>query len=443
MPAQCLRTVDTVSQSISRKFSEENAISVHGLLAADVLLDPDDVYSVWAKVFPTADDFHACMPLLWSRKVRSSLPLSTCRLVEKQERKLAADWAAVKQSGLLSYLSWPSQSLLCTSFLEGGMNGARGMVSKPMRKRRKVIGKHERDGQIKEEIEVEETKAKEAYTHAWLLVNTRTFYYVTTDMKKRLPDINDRMALQPIADLFNHTGKDGIGCHVDFEENPAVASSKFTKKKGLECSDGFIVRATRSFATGEQVCISYGCHSDDFLLAEYGFCLRCKDEDQDSEVQDNKSKKGREQTKECKNDWDETCIDEAILPALTLAQKDALEKRGFLGGYMCDGHTPVCYRTEIAARILFLGEESRDWVRIVEGEDDGEISQAQADETVARLLEEWVRQGFRNENGMSRQKDYLGIATLQERWEVIERMVRATVCILRERASSGEKMARK
>ena len=43
----------------------------------------------------------------------------------------------------------------------------------------------------------------ETYTHYWLIVNTRTFYFMPPGVKNAPPQA-DRMALCPFADYFNH-----------------------------------------------------------------------------------------------------------------------------------------------------------------------------------------------------------------------------------------------
>ena len=88
------------------------------------------------------------------------------------------------------------------------------------------------------------------YLHCWMLVNTRSFYYTTPSME-RLPH-DDKLAILPIADLFNHAD-------VGYE-------SEFSPKK-------FTFILDRGYCVGEEVHMSYGSHSNDFLPAEYGFVL--------------------------------------------------------------------------------------------------------------------------------------------------------------------------
>lgn len=93
---------------------------------------------------------------------------------------------------------------------------------------------------------------QETYRYNWCLVNTRTFYYVRPGTQT--PKVHDDcMALVPFADFFNHADK---GCIVEFNHK------------------GFTIYADKTYEKGEELYISYGSHSNDFLLVEYGFTLK-------------------------------------------------------------------------------------------------------------------------------------------------------------------------
>lgn len=79
------------------------------------------------------------------------------------------------------------------------------------------------------------------YVYAWFLVSTRAFYYETPQMLDY--PWKDRLALLPAADLFNHAA---TGCSVTF------------------CADEYTVEADRDYEVGNEVCLSYGDHSNDF-----------------------------------------------------------------------------------------------------------------------------------------------------------------------------------
>ncbi|KAI0838166.1 SET domain-containing protein, partial [Hypoxylon sp. FL0890] len=279
VPTACLRSIDTARKPVIRHLPK--SVSVHGLLAADLALDSSSKYAVWNAVCPGPEDFNG-MPLVWPKQLRALLPLAARELLAKQEAKLVRDWAAVSAA-------FPQQ-----------LDEAR-------------------------------------YRYAWMLVNTRTFYYVNARLKRRTKD--DHMCLQPVADLFNHGDE---GCNVAFDH------------------EGFTIKTTKAYARGEEVKICYGRHSGDFLLVEYGF------------VMDD-------------NCWDELLLDGVLLPRLSARQKEKLEEVGFLGKYVLDRET-VCYRTQVAVRLLCCG--FREWRRFVDGIDDGERSQQGADQLILELLRE-------------------------------------------------------
>ncbi|KAI3399434.1 hypothetical protein diail_6909, partial [Diaporthe ilicicola] len=307
VPISALRTKDTVPTAIVAKLPKD--VTVHGLLAADLALNKaenDAKYSKWQAVVPTEEDIQLSMPLTWPTSLQSLLPAGASQLLDKQRAKFEKDWATVSAA-------FPIES-------KGRRSGSGG-VSKEC--------------------------TRNEYLHAWLLVNTRTFYFVSPRTEK-LPK-EDHMALQPVADLFNHT--DRGGCHVAFDH-----------------ADSFTFRTTRSYEKGGEVHISYGSHSNDFLLVEYGFVL-------------------------ARNHWDEVHLDEVILAALTKRQKDELEDVGFLGNYVLDKDT-VCHRTQVALRQMAVtgrygGLPMDEWRKFVSGLDDGEKSQAKVDALAVGLLEKY------------------------------------------------------
>lgn len=300
-------------------------LSVHALLAADMVLNHQAnfrQYLAWNAVVPTWDDIQLSMPLTWPAALQARLPCAATQLLDKQRSKFERDWGAV--SG-----SFPLPAI------QGGPSTGESMVNAAC--------------------------SRDEYLYAWLLVNTRTFYFVTPKTEKLHKD--DHMVLQPVADLFNHT--DQGGCNVTFDYDGS-----------------FSFRTTRPYEKGEEVHISYGRHSNDFLLVEYGFVLPS-------------------------NKWDEVRLDDALLPSLTKAQKEALDDVGFLGNYVLDRET-VCHRTQVAARLLLTQRRStryggllssmEDWRRFVSGLDDGDRSQRRVDEILVALL-----------------KDYLGVITKARR----------------------------
>lgn len=333
--------------------SSKSGVTVHGLLAADLWLRPNRTVEgvnandteassngstestetdsprapkrrkthkaanpalpdPWTAVLPSPSDLAAAMPVLWPAALRRLLPPAARELVEKQRQKLEKDWNAVR-----------------TAFDVGG--GARDIIE--ARRARKSKAKLKRKPADKNLS----TSEKDAYTYSWLIVNTRTFYFMhpldleTGDSKLAR---EDRMALQPMADLFNHHGE---------APDPASTASSVSFDP-----DGFTIRASRRYEKGEEVCISYGTHSNDFLLAEYGFILD-------------------------DNYFDEVSLDvDVILPNLSAGQRSELEDVGFFGKYVLDARTPACYRTEIAMRLMCCEGDPVQldrWRQLVKGEE--------------------------------------------------------------------------
>ncbi|KAF3765076.1 Set7, ribosomal lysine methyltransferase, partial [Cryphonectria parasitica EP155] len=300
VPCSILRTLDTVPSTITKKLPKD--MTVHGLLAADLALNQTEnatTYAKWDAVVPTWENIQLSMPMVWPASLQAFLPAAAAKLLRKQKKKFERDW-----------------DLVSAAFPFSTRGGVRASCT------------------------------EEEYLYAWMLVNTRTFYFVTPRTKK-LPKA-DHMVLQPVADLFNHTDKDG--CEVAF--NHATTYS---------------FRTTRSYEKGQEVHISYGKHPNDFLLVEYGFVL-----DQ--------------------NRWDEVCLDDAILPSLSDAQKEDLEAVGFLGKYVLDEDT-ACHRTQVALRLMLAGMHhglsTKEWQRFVNGLDDGEKSQRRADGVLVSLLKDY------------------------------------------------------
>ncbi|KAL1875148.1 hypothetical protein VTK73DRAFT_10285 [Phialemonium thermophilum] len=330
VPTPLLRTLGTVPRSISRKLPRD--MSVHGLLAADLALDSSPRYEVWNAVMPTREDLETSVPLAWPPELQSFLPDPAQQLLRKQQAKYRRDWDTV-----------------------------RGVFP----------GVAERD-----------------YRYAWLLVNTRTFYY-TTPKTEKLPR-DDRMVLQPVADLFNHADE---GCSVAFDAR------------------SFTIQTRRGYAEGEEVFICYGRHSNDFLLAEYGFVPPAGT-----------------------NRWDEVGLDEVVLPRLSPAHCRSLNERGFLGNYKLDkeAEEACCFRTQVALRILCMPLD--DWGRFVDGLDDGQAEQPAVDRLLVSVLQDLhdaavrkVSELERSNTGGTSQREML-----LQRWEQIDAAVTAVLRRLRK-----------
>ncbi|KAK2075041.1 hypothetical protein P8C59_009200 [Phyllachora maydis] len=350
VPTSALRTLDTVPSALARRLPKD--LTVHGLLAADLALDQTAKYAVWNALSPTRASIWSTLPLTWPPALQAHLPEAGQAVLRAQQAKLARDWAAVSQA--LGRRPFPALS-----------SSSSGSPGAPL--------------------------SEADYTYAWLLVETRTFYHSTARTERRLRR-HDHMALQPVADLFNH-GE--AGCRVAFD------------------AAGFSVYADRAYARGDEVVISYGAHGNDALLVEYGFVL------------------GGEAGGG--NRWDAVGLDGVVVPALGDGQREALEALGFLGGYVLDAEG-ACYRTQVALRVMCLPETQ--WRRFLEeGGDEGAEKEAgrrqkKVDRLLVGLLKKYeegtVRRHIR-EIEASKVGEECQREILCRRWRQIQRLLLATL----------------
>jgi hypothetical protein len=198
---------------------------------------------------------------------------------------------------------------------------------------------------------------KSLFTYVWLIVNTRTFYWNYPDLPNSHPRLpkrrtkltgDDCYAMCPFMDYFNHSD---VGC------DPEVDAK------------GYSVTADRAYKAGEEVFVSYGAHTNDFLLAEYGFIL-------DS------------------NKRDAIPLDQLLLPLLDKEQVTALKEDGFYGNYTLfaegSGNETICHRTQAVLRLLVL--DPKRYSAFVGGDDDGAREQKRLYEYLVGLLTKYSRQ---------------------------------------------------
>ncbi|KAI9050359.1 hypothetical protein LZ554_005525 [Drepanopeziza brunnea f. sp. 'monogermtubi'] len=310
--------------------------TVHNILAAFLALDTSPSRAPWRAVLPDYASFKSSMPLCWPSTLQALLPPQAASLLAQQKKKLERDWAATTAA-------YPDLSYDC-------------------------------------------------YLHAWLLVNTRTFYYVSPTASARAAPKNrdDCMALNPFADYFNHTSS-GNACNVSFSQTGYTVTST----------------STPPLTRGAEIYISYGPHSNDFLLAEYGFIIPSSSSspttttsttttttttipDSNTNTNTNTNRQHQHQNQHHHDEDDYTLLDPALLPRLTASQRRDLHEEGFLGNYTLDRAQGVCHRTQVALRIrcLPLGR----WRRFVSGVDDGERDQPEVDALLRKVLEAYRKE---------------------------------------------------
>ncbi|KAM0279672.1 hypothetical protein ACHAQH_004474 [Verticillium albo-atrum] len=288
VPVSAIKTLEDLPPTLRKKLPPPPDTTVHALLALDLATDASSYPAPWRAVLPSREDI-ATLPLTWDERLHHHLPPAARDLLKQQKSNFEKDFSA------------------CAAAVPG--------------------------------------LDKSNYKHAWLLVNSRTFYH-TSPTTAKLPKA-DHLSLQPVADLFNHAAR---GCGVSFSD---VA---------------YTVTAKSAYPRGAEIPICYGRHSNDFLLVEYGFILEG-----------------------ASNEWDEASLDDLLLPRLRkpATRRRDLEDAGFWGRYVLDAEM-VCFRTQVAIRSLVVPEWV--WRTFAEGRDEGEGAQWQVDAELKTMLEEYEEQ---------------------------------------------------
>ncbi|KAK5998033.1 SET domain-containing 4-like protein [Cladobotryum mycophilum] len=322
VPIDTIRSLHTVPKDISQRLPRD--MSIHGLLAADLALDKSSELAPWKKVLPNLETFEAGTPFMWHKELQHLLPKVAGDLVNKQQQRFQREWGSISAA-------FPELS-------------------------------------------------REQFLHAWFVINTRTFYYETPEMEKYPED--DRLALLPVADLFNHAD---TGCKVSFSE------------------EGYEIYTDRAYEPGEEVYISYGSHSNDFLLAEYGFVLAA-------------------------NEWDRVCLDEVILPRLDDNQKAQLEERKVLAHFVLNDDQSVCDNTRMVLSLL-CSTEAQWWTYLDAGHDDLSDRQREVDTLLTHLLEAFLDVTIKTleKIGKLRVGGEVQRELARRRWEQIHAMVGKTI----------------
>ena len=234
------------------------------------------------------------------------------------------------------------------------------------------------------------SKQEREYLYCWLLVNSRTFYFETPAMLEYPKQ--DRVALVTMADMFNHAD---TGCGVSF------------------WTDGYTITTDRSYSVGEEVCTSYGEHTNDFLLAEYGFVLE-------------------------ENRWDQALLDDVIYPKLSPYQNSELEETGRLSHFQIADKSVTYNSTWVALRVLCCGVEGEEqWENYTDGKEDAESTLAKAFDMLPTLLYEYL--GFINKRQAGIRALLVGLPPQREllirRWEQIKVIVKKA--IIKDAESTG------
>ncbi|KAJ5114689.1 hypothetical protein NUU61_000448 [Penicillium alfredii] len=342
VPVNVMLTADHIPSSFIEKFPED--IGVQTLFAAFLTHGTTEYlaeYEPWRKCWPSRRDFEDGMPILWPAALGGP----------KWPGNGDDDDAQQDQAGGLPNSLPPCISGLWNSFQKTPTKEYetyhQNLLAQQVQRLRKAWT---------DVVSVFPDTDWNTFSYHWLIVNTRSFYWVGPDQDTP-EDRNDAMALVPFADYFNHSD---VACDVEFDD------------------DGYLFRASKNYEPGEEVFMSYGSHPNDFLFAEYGFFL---DE----------------------NGSDTVYLDDIIFRDINRPQlRDELWENQYYGNYQVTLHG-ACYRTEVAACLKYMNEE--DWRNhVLEGSSQG-LDENKSEATI----KDWI-QNYAMEAEMA-------IATLQAAME--------------------------
>jgi hypothetical protein len=142
--------------------------------------------------------------------------------------------------------------------------------------------------------------------------------------------------------------------------------------------------------------VSYGTHSNDFLLVEYGFILS-------------------------RNRHDSITLDHIVLPLLSPFQKEILEQHAYLGSYYLT-REGMCYRTQVAVRAMVTsGKRTKEFL---DGGYDGmkeEGKMKRKTREVCRILRKEVEDAVEDLGRVKLEEDVKRVVS--NRWKQIAGML--------------------
>lgn len=181
---------------------------------------------------------------------------------------------------------------------------------------------------------------------AWMCINSRCLYMDLPLSKNS----SDSFTMAPYVDFLNHSCEDQCQLKID----------------GL----GFQVYTSTAYNTNDQLYLSYGPHSNDFLLCEYGFVIPSE------------------------NKWNDLDISDMIILLLKENQSEFLKANNYYGEYTINIESGVSFRTEVALATLQepYPETSRKLQALVNGYSDGAVYQKNSNTLLKKILEKVIHE---------------------------------------------------
>lgn len=255
VPSRHLITPSSVPDSFLSK-DQQGSLPTHALLAAYFALglpEGDHRHATWMATWPSLQDFTASLPVLWPANL--TIPAHGSSAHQSKRPRIESEQIKANRSLLPAPLvdAW-SPAQISSAGSTPSISLLRTKLDKHLSVVAVAFPAHSVD------LLTPHSPLHWRFVHMWCCINTRCFYYPPPSTAGRgqhrtisTPDPNECLALAPAMDLFNHS-------------SGPTARTKYDKT-------GYFILADRNYQPGEEIFISYGCHSNDVLWAEYGFML--------------------------------------------------------------------------------------------------------------------------------------------------------------------------
>lgn len=203
---------------------------------------------------------------------------------------------------------------------------------------------------------------------AWLAINSRCLYMDIPQAKTN----DDKFTLAPYVDFINHSSHDQCKLKID--------------------SHGFHVTTTTSYDTDDQLFLSYGPHSNEFLLCEYGFTVPSN------------------------NPWNELDVTNIITELLSNEQKEFLKEVNFYEDYTINIESGLSFRVEVALATLQEVDPkySRRLSALINGFTDGTVFKSKGKRLLQDILSKVI-----SEAESYLETDHKADTDMKEKYEVI------------------------
>lgn len=174
----------------------------------------------------------------------------------------------------------------------------------------------------------------------WMCINSRCLYMEMPQKKTT----DDNFTMAPYVDFINHSSTDQCVLKID--------------------RSGFNVITSNLYKQGEELFLSYGPHSNEFLLCEYGFYLP-------------------------RNEWNDLDISDEIIDTLNPDQIDYLKEHHYFGDYTLN-HENVSFRTDVALAVYQEKQNLHSNKRLnalLNGVSDGSYYKRRSNQLLIRILQ--------------------------------------------------------